>query len=1033
MLAALRYRRGQALVVVLLSALVCTGLVLAPLYARALEQATARTLLREAGPATAGLRLTATSATRPALAPTPDQLAALVPPDLRSRYGDPVTSTAVGVRRMPLVGQPGGRLLSREGMCDHVTFAAGRCPTAAGEVAVSTDQASSYGQPVGTSIVLGEYDGFVSLPDSAPRTTVRVVGTYRQVDSPYWFGDRLTGSAATRAGYDDLLTPLATLTGAVTAADGGRGTWFQPQYGADLPLRTDALGVDEVLDLGPRVAALVAAPYGVERTGSQLAATVSASSGLPALADQVRTGASQAAVTVPLLTAQLELLLGCVLWLVLVAAADQRRGEVAVARLRGRGSRGAQRLLLTETLPQVAVGVPLGTLLGVGATSLARHTVLTGDPPLEIPLPAVAVLVIGILGMVALVLLSVRRVCREPVADLVRSVPPRRRTARLGVLEAMLVAAAAAAFVALVTGSVTGPVGQVAPTLLALAVGVVVARLLALGLPAAGRLLLRRGRPAAGTALLTAGRRPTTRWLVPVVTVALSIVVVGVDLLAVGQRNWVGRADAEVGAATVLTVGSGDLQAVTSAVRRLDPQARHATPVVLVAPSSDQGRDGTSTMGVVPADFARLARFPGVPAGTLGWDRLTAPTVAPLVITGTRATYHVSAPAFRLVPPVIRQAPTTLVLALRVVRTDGRTDTVALGPVPAAGLDTDVSVPVDCGSGCRVTGLGLLTPRGSAPVTGSLTVTDLALDERRVDLGGQGDWRTTDAGDTVVAGAFAGPASVTLTYTDNGYDPAFLTHASLPGVVPALTTSAATASSTGATVAGTLVDGSPLLLRSTGSLPFAPGGPRATAVVALGNLLAQGWTGRGSATLAAYVDTDDAAVVGGLRDGLERAGIPVLRTTRAADVATSYGASAAAWSLQLALAVAFLGLLVAGAAVVVLVTTSARSRTRDWAGLRLLGLPPLGVAALAQLETTPVVLACAVLGAAVGLWAAPAAVTLVPLFTTTPTTYPLDLTPAWGPALLAAAVGLLALVVVTATAVHRVARRAVPARLRGPA
>ncbi|GAA1883018.1 FtsX-like permease family protein [Lapillicoccus jejuensis] len=1032
MLAALRYRRAQAVVVTVLSALVCTGLVLAPLYARALEQATARTLLQGAGPATAGLRLAATSATQPALAPTSDQLVGLVAPDLRRWYGAPVTSTAVGVRRMPLAGQPAGRLLSRDGMCDHVTFATGRCPTAAGEVAVSTDQATAYGQPVGTSILLGEYDGFVSLPDSAPRTTVRVVGTYRQVDSPYWFGDRLTGSAATKTGYDDLLTPLATLTGPVTAPDGGRGQWFQPQYGADLPLSTQALGVDEVLDLGPRVAALVAAPYGVERTGSQQAATVSASSGLPALSDQVRTGATQAAVTVPLLTAQLELILGCVLWLVLVAAANQRRGEVAIARLRGRGTRGAQRLLLAETLPQVAVGVPLGGLLGVGATTLARRTVLTGDPPFEVPAAAVAVLVIGVLGMLGLVVLSVRRVCREPVADLVRSVPPRRRTFRLGVLEAMLVAAAAAAFVALVTGSVSGPVGQVAPTLLALAVGVVAARLLALGLPAAGRLLLRRGRAAAGTALLTAGRRPTTRWLVPVITVALSIVVVGVDLLAVGQRNWAGRADAEVGASSVLTLGSRDLQAVAAAVHRLDPQARHATPVVLVGPSSDQGGDGVTTMGVVPEEFARLARFPGVPAGSLAWDRLTAPTVAPLVLTGTRATYHVSAPAFRPVPPVIRQAPTTLVLALRVVRADGVTDTVALGPVPAAGLDTDVSVAVDCGSGCRVTGIGLLTPRGAAPVAGTVMVTDLALDGRGVDLGGQGDWRPTDAGDTVVTGAFPGPASVALTYSDNGYDPAFLSHASLPGVVPALTTAAATATSSGVTVAGSQVDGTPLLLRSAGTLPFAPGGPRATAVVAVGNLLAQGWTGRGSATLAAYVDTDDPTVVAGLRDGLERAGVPVLRTTRAADVRASYGASAAAWSLQLALAVAALSLLVAAAAVVVLVTTSARSRTRDWAGLRLLGLSPRGVAALAQLETTPVVLACAVLGAAVGLWAAPAAVTLVPLFTTPPGTYPLDLAPAWGPSLLAAGVGLLVVVAVTALTVQRVARRAVPSRLREP-
>ena len=144
--------------------------------------------------------------------------------------------------------------------------------------------------------------------------------------------------------------------------------------------------------------------------------------------------------------AQMALLLVCVLWLVLVSAADQRRGEVAVARLRGRGSRGARRLLLSETLPPVVLGAPLGALLAVGLSTVARNTVLTSDPPFEVPVAAVVALVAGLLLMVGLAVLSVRRVCRDPVADLIRSVPPRRSGVRLGVLEAMLVAAAAAAF-----------------------------------------------------------------------------------------------------------------------------------------------------------------------------------------------------------------------------------------------------------------------------------------------------------------------------------------------------------------------------------------------------------------------------------------------------------------------------------------------------------------------------------------------------------------------------------------------------------
>ena len=303
------------------------------------------------------------------------------------------------------------------------------------------------------------------------------------------------------------------------------------------------MGIDEIGSLGTTISGLVEYPMGVERAASHASETVTVRSGLPAMADEARVGSAQAAVTVPLLMAQMGLLLVCVLWLVLVSAADQRRGEVAVARLRGRGSRGARRLLLGETLPPVVVGAPLGALLAVGLCTRGA-----ADGPHR---P------------------TRRSRCRSPRSS--RSWPGWRSWScsrcsrsgasaatpsptssaasrrgepgiRLGVLEAMLVAGAAAAFIALVTGSVQGPVGQLAPTLLALAVGVVAARVLSFLLGIGGRRLLQAGRPTAGAALLASSRRGTTRWLVPVVTVALSIIVVSADALAVGARNWAGRA-----------------------------------------------------------------------------------------------------------------------------------------------------------------------------------------------------------------------------------------------------------------------------------------------------------------------------------------------------------------------------------------------------------------------------------------------------------------------------------------------------------
>lgn len=1030
MRAALRYRRAQALVVAVLSALVTMCLVIAPLYTRALEQAMVGTALREAPAERSGLRLVSTSTTDRNLAVPSDDLTALVPPTIRGLFGTPIAATSLEVRQMPLLGQPGGRLQARDGQCAHVRFTAGACPVAAFEIAISADQAREYGLALGQSMELGEFDEVVSLPEAAPHATMRVVGVYEPVDGAYWFGDRLTGQAAKGLGYDTMLTAPASFTASVPMPGGGSGSWFQPRYAVDLPLAPDRVSVDDIQGMGATVARLAEFPMGVENAGSHIAATVRVHSGLPVIADEMSVGRSQAAITVPLLMAQLGLLLAAVLWLVLVAAADQRRGEAAVARLRGRGARGARRLLLTETLPPVLAGVPIGAALAVGAVSAARHTLLAFGsvwrPPLEVPWPALAAVAIAVAGMLGLAVVSVQRVCREPVAALIRSVPPRPLGIRLGVLEGMLVAGAGAVFLALVTGSVRGPVGLVAPTLLALAVGVVASRVLPSLLAVSGRRLLRSGRPAAGAALLSASRRGTTRWLVPVVTVALCITVVTTDALAVGARNRAGRAAAEVGAPTVLVLDSVDLATVAAAVRTIDPEGAHLTPVVTIGPS-ETGRP--TTVGVVPDAFRRIALWPGVDAGALPWDRLTAPSAAPLVITGTQVTYHVTATGFRTVGALRQAAPTALAIGLRVVRGDGQVEVISWGLLPEGGIDADQTVPLDCAHGCRVSGLGIIAPPSTAPVAGAVTLRGLAVDGVPVDLGGASAWRDVSTSDSA-ASAVVRPDGLTLSYSNGPTDRIFLDHASVPAVVSALTTAAARPSAEGATFAGAFVNGTPLLLRSAGSVAFVPGAPASSSVVNLDNVLAQGWTGRGSATLTAYLDSDDPATLARVRERLDGQGIAVLDMRHPADVAASFERSAAAWSLQLALAVGLLSLLVAGVGIVVLASTSWRARSRDYAGLRMAGSSARGVGRIAQLETAPVVIVSGLLGAAIGLWAAPAAIGMVPLFTTPPPTFPIDLTTAWGLCLMAGLVGLVALTLVGVLTSRQVAARSELARLR---
>jgi hypothetical protein len=394
-------------------------------------------------------------------------------------------------------------------------------------------------------------------------------------------------------------------------------------------------------------------------------------------------------------------------------------------------------------------------------------------------------------------------------------------------------------------------------------------------------------------------------------------------------------------------------------------------------------------------------------------------------------------PAVKVVGPAIRPAPTSLALALRVVRPDGSLESVPLGTIPATGIDADQTVGVSCAEGCRINGIGILAPSGAAAVSGTVTLTQLAMDGRALDLGGAPSWRApaavpagaTPSGGAEVTAAFA-DGSVTLTFDNNGADKAFLAHASVPDVVAAFTTPVSTPSASAATFGGSYVDGSALLLGSVGRVAFVPGGPAAASIVNLDNLLAQGWRGRGSAELAAYLDSADPDVIATVTTALQANGIDVVATRHAAVLATAYGETAAAWSLKLALAVGILAVLVAGVGIVVLASTARRARSRDYAALRLVGQGSRGLALLAQLETAPVVVISALLGAAVGWWAAPSAVSMMPLFPTPSATFPLDVHPASAAALVAGLGGLLALTLVGVATSHAVARHADLQQLR---
>jgi len=112
------------------------------------------------------------------------------------------------------------------------------------------------------------------------------------------------------------------------------------------------------------------------------------------------------------------------------------------------------------------------------------------------------------------------------------------------------------------------------------------------------------------------------------------------------------------------------------------------------------------------------------------------------------------------------------------------------------------------------------------------------------------------------------------------------------------------------------------------------------------------------------------------------------------------------------------------------VATSGPARARDLAGLRLVGVSARIVRSAAVTEHLVVALLGSLVGAALGLVAAQAALPQVPLFATASASLDPDLSPAWLPVLLTAAGCALLLCTVSVVVGRSLAASAVPDRLR---
>ena len=1045
MWAAISYRRAQALVLVLLAALVTACAVFAPLYERALEQALLRNLLDTAHPADTALTVRAgRTAAFPELGV--GDLEAAVREPLRSLHDEGIGMVYGRMRVTPRAGLQAspGELVARTGVCEHLRITRGKCPRGAGEVLVSAKDVQAWGWRVGQRFTT-PIDG--AAPTAVP-PVLTVAGAYEVVpDENYWLRTQIDGKSGTTISrgldvvpaLDTWVTPESTFT----------REWSNAQLTLTSPLLRERVTLESL----PALSAALGAggggsPASAAQTAARGAGNAQVDSPLPALTERLRGGQEQVRVIVPLLMAQLGLLGAAVLLLVAQASVEQRRPEVALARLRGHSRDRAGRLVMGELALTVAAGLPLGVVLAVALSEGVRRAALPAGVPFEMPPMTYAALGASALVCAVAIWAAARPLRRESISTLLRRLSP---TARPGWAVADILAVALAVFgvVGLATRSLEGPLALATPTLVAVAAGLVASRLAATVAGAVGRARVRRGRVGPALTALALQRRPSLRKVVTVVGVATALTVFAANAMFVADRNREARAQLEVGAPAVLVTDSQQPAQFADAVAGLDPTGQAATPVAVVRPRDP---NAPSTLAVMP-DGLTAVGYPLPDGERLRLSGLAAPGTEPLVLRDGTVTGRVSwtfhdlgsrTPA-HAVPgqsgrpvdggaPLPEQTPAELRLAVTMPDGQQLSRTLALVPMTVSGSRA-ISAPLLCPSGCRLDAFEFrLTDAATSAVEGTLRLAGLTVDGTPLPLAEPERWlpfsAQTDGGEDYlrVRDGTSGD-TLALTLRNTGLV-GRLAHADVPAVVPGVLAGDLPPGGTASAFPANGLGGAQLSVFAAQRVKALPEVGARGVLVNYETLARLGGVLPDRARLSVWLADPSPESRQRVAESLAAQGINVVAQRTYAQAKRGYDESASGWGLRLAAFGGVAALLMAGLVLVVIAGTSWRVVARDLAALHLSGVP-LAILRRALLgEQLALVLVGAAVGVLCGALTSALAMPLLPLFDVPAEVPALQLEPSWQAIALAALASTTALVAIGAGVAVAVGRKVALRRVR---
>jgi putative ABC transport system permease protein len=699
---AVRGRRAQALTVLVLTGLAVGIATAAPWYVFASGQHLTEQYVANATPTQRILHLTGERASADATGtrevPAAD-IVKIAETAIGTAHEAPIASLAFEGSAF-LESSAKGWLLARDGTCEHAVVD-GTCPTKQGEIMISRDLGARFNIGLGSRIVM-ILGGGMAVAD------LRVTGFYRPSDPSdlWWSGIWDHGSTV----LDPFFTPFETVRAVQQVS---------PVTAVDLILLPPAY----TNGLGDRLSKLKS-PEDWQLAGTSFVGVIPG---------QVGDALAEVSAGVVASTGRFVLLAWFALLVVVRHTVTDRRPDLALVKLRG----VRRWRMLTATTGQT-VSVMLAGAVGGGALGWAAVRFLIG--PVEKPeylhdsVVQSALLFGGVLAAaLALAFVSEMRSLRTDVVELLRTVPPRVRRRAVDIAELVAAFLLAVGIWQLSTvdflrgGSATA---ALVPGLLAIAVGLLASRFVLWLAGGAGRVAMRGGRLAVALAGLAAKRRPTMRWVITLLVVAVAGLTTALGETVRASEAVTARAEQQLGAARVLSVTASSRSALLQGVRQADPTGTRAMAVsylpVSVGFSASLLAVDTARLGRVADWRPEYGPVPQSPNDE-GSDPIRL-SDGPLTLTaGYDTKPHASGEYFTTgkpdaqggIPFNFRKPPAKLTLPTYVeavvVSAEGRQSRLSWGPLTAGtkGYKVDVT---GCATGCRLEYLGLYALHANAKV-----------------------------------------------------------------------------------------------------------------------------------------------------------------------------------------------------------------------------------------------------------------------------------------------------------------------------